>query len=137
MKMRHCVVAALPLIVSASTAFGVVASGSSSSAATHTASAIPLAPSHVQGQAEQKKPAPPAAGTPRTRDQILKEGAAALQENCIACHGPDKWEGTNRDRNGWAAIVSEMSRQMAEAQMQMSDETANLIIDYLALTRPQ
>jgi mono/diheme cytochrome c family protein len=137
MKMRHCLVVALPLIVSASMAFGVVASGSSSSAATSAASAIPLAPSHMQAQAEQEKPAPPAAGAPRTRDQILKEGAAAIQEHCIACHGPDKWEGTNRDRAGWAAIVSEMARQMAEAQMRMSDETANLIIDYLALTRPQ
>ncbi len=137
MKLRRCVIVALPLIVSGSAAFGVVADGASSSAPTSAVAAIPLVSTHIQAQAEQEKPAPPAADGPRTRDQILKEGAAALQENCIACHGPDKWEGTNRDRDGWAAIVSEMSRQMAEAQMRMSDETANLIIDYLTLTRPQ
>jgi mono/diheme cytochrome c family protein len=137
MKIRHYVVTMLPLIVSASTAFGVVADASTSSAAMSAASAVPLAPSHLQAQARQEKPAPPAARAPRTRDQILKEGEAAMQEHCVACHGPDKWEGTNRDREGWAAIVSEMSRQMAEAQMRMSEETASLIIDYLALTRPQ
>jgi mono/diheme cytochrome c family protein len=125
MQMTRFAAAALPLVVSA-TAFGVVA-----------ASAISLAPSHIQAQAAQEKPAQRASDAPRTRDQILKEGAAALQENCIACHGPDKWEGTNRDRDGWTAIVNEMARQMAEAQMRMSEETANLIIDYLVLTRPQ
>jgi mono/diheme cytochrome c family protein len=135
MTMTHHVVAALPLIVSVSIAFGVVLDGSSSSPAASAATAVAMAPSHKQVQAKQEQP--PAAGASRTRDQILKEGPAALQENCIACHGPDKWEGTSRNRDGWAAIVSEMSRLMAEAQMRMSDETANLIIDYLALTRPQ
>jgi mono/diheme cytochrome c family protein len=135
--MTRYIAAALPLVVSASTAFGFVLNGSSSSPAASAAPAIPLAPSHMQAQAAQEQPAPRASDAPRTRDQILKEGAAALQENCIACHGPDKWEGTNRDRDGWTAIVNEMARQMAEAQMRMSEETANLIIDYLVLTRPQ
>ena len=35
---------------------------------------------------------------PLTREQILKQGPAALQANCTKCHLADKWEGTNRDR---------------------------------------
>lgn len=75
---------------------------------------------------------------PLTRDQILKQGPAALEKNCIGCHLADKWEGTNRDRDGWAVIVTEMSKLMDEAKMpHMSEKTYNLIVDYLALTRPQ
>lgn len=75
---------------------------------------------------------------PPTREQILKEGPVALQQHCMECHQQDKWEGTNRDRDGWTAIVMEMSRQMVEARMPpMSERTANVIVSYLTLTRPQ
>ena len=89
-------------------------------------------------QADQGKDAPPADDAPLTRDQILKEGPAALEQNCLQCHLADKWEGTNRDHNGWAASVREMARLMAEAGMPpMSERTTRLIVDYLTLTRPQ
>jgi hypothetical protein len=86
----------------------------------------------------QQTSAPPAEDAPLTREQIAKEGPVALKQNCTKCHGSDKWEGTNRDREGWAAIVKQMSRQMADAKMlPMSERTTNLIIDYLALSQPQ
>jgi Spy/CpxP family protein refolding chaperone len=73
-----------------------------------------------------------------TRDQIIKEGPDALEHNCTKCHGSDKWEGTNRDRDGWAAIVASMQGQMAQAQMPpLNERTVNVIIGYLALTHPQ
>ncbi|HEY0264505.1 MAG TPA: hypothetical protein VGC07_08275 [Granulicella sp.] len=132
MKMRHHVAAAsLALAVVGSAAASTVMEKASASAATFATSSAP-------SQAEQGNPVPPAADAPLTRDQILKQGPAALEQNCNKCHGPDKWEGTNRDHNGWAAIVATMSGQMADAQMPpMSDKTTNLIIDYLTLTHPQ
>jgi mono/diheme cytochrome c family protein len=82
--------------------------------------------------------ASPAEEAPLTREQILKEGPAAVEKNCIGCHLADKWEGTNRDRDGWVVIVTEMSKLMDEAKMpRMEDKTFNLIVDYFALTRPQ
>jgi hypothetical protein len=85
-------------------------------------------------------PVLPGAGAegPLTREEILKQGPEALEKNCIGCHLADKWEGTNRDRDGWAAIVTEMAKLMADADKpRMSEKTFNLIVDYLALTRPQ
>lgn len=80
----------------------------------------------------------PADETPLTREQILKDGPVALEKNCLGCHLADKWEGTSRDRDGWAAIVGEMSKQMTDAKMpKMSEKTFNLIVDYLTLTHPQ
>lgn len=98
----------------------------------------PSAPSQSSGQAGKGRDAPPADDASPTRDQILKEGPVALEQNCLQCHGPDKWEGTNRDREGWNATVREMSRQMVEAQLpRMSERTTNVIVGYLTLTRPQ
>jgi hypothetical protein len=94
---------------------------------------------NLQSEAQdQNKSDPPAKDTPLTRAEIIKQGPGALEHNCTRCHGSDKWEGTNRDHDGWAAIVKEMSRQMTMAQMPpMSNKTTNLIIDYLSLTHPQ
>ena len=75
---------------------------------------------------------------PPTRAEIIKQGPAALEQNCTKCHGSDKWEGTSRDHDGWAAIVATMQTQMAQAQLPpMSDKTTNLIVSYLTLTHPQ
>ena len=113
-------------------ALALIALGSAS------AGVLPFAPSQAATQAGEGKDAPPADEAPPTRAQILKEGPAALEQHCTYCHQPDKWEGTNRDHDGWAAIVREMSRQMVEARMPpMNDRTANLIVGYLTLTRPQ
>ncbi len=137
MKRRHAVVASLALIAMGSAAAGVVET-SSASVATSAAYVGHTAPSQIPAQAVQERQVPPAPDAPLTREEIIKQGPAALEQNCNKCHGSDKWEGTNRDHDGWAAIVATMSAQMAQAQMPpMSDKTANLIVDYLTLTRPQ
>lgn len=138
MKMRrHTVAVTLALIALGSTATGAdVKKSSVSSASTHfEPSLIPVQadPEKKQEKSDSSKP-----DAPLTREQILKLGPEALEKNCIGCHLADKWEGTNRDRNGWSAIVQEMSKLMDEEGMpHMNDKTFNLIVDYLALTRPQ
>jgi hypothetical protein len=134
--MRHDVVAAaITLVVLGSAASGAVVERPLSSS---ERSYLISAASSIQAEPKQEKPAPPADDAPPTRAQILKEGPTALQQNCTKCHGSDKWEATNRDREGWAAIVNEMARQMANAKMPpMSQRTTNIIIDYLALSQPQ
>ena len=135
MKRRHAVVASFALIAVGSAAAGIVEK-SSASVTTSVAYAVHASPSQMQAQTIQARQVPPDA--PLTREEIIKQGPAALEQNCNKCHGSDKWEGTNRDHDGWAAIVATMSAQMAQAQMPpMSDKTANLIVDYLTLTRPQ
>ena len=127
---HHLAVASLALIAAGSAAAGAIAEKTSTTAETSAVSAVHSAPSSIRVQAEQH--------ASLTREEILKEGPAALEQNCTKCHGSDKWEGTNRDHDGWAAIVNEMSRQMAQAQMPpMSERTTNLIVDYLTLTHPQ
>ncbi len=139
MKMRHDVVAAaFSIALLGSAVAGAVEERSPFSASTSAAPVSSLLPMQIQVLAGQEKSTPSATDASLTREQILKEGPSALQQNCTKCHGSDKWEGTNRDHDGWAAIVKEMSRQMAEAQMPpMSDRTTNLIIEYLTLTHPQ
>jgi hypothetical protein len=133
MRMRrYVVVTALASIVLGSAAAG--AGVERSSVAKTSLSARSQSPA----QADGGKDAPPADGAPLTRDEILKQGPAALEQNCTQCHLSEKWEGTSRDREGWAAIVNEMARLIAEAQMPpMSEKTAKLVVDYLTLTRPQ
>lgn len=115
----------------------VVEPSSASTAAYATVAALP-SPSQTPAQADQKKSDPPGDAAPLTRDETIKQGPTALEQNCMKCHGSDKWEGTNRDHDGWAAIVNEMSGQMNQAKMPpMSDKTTNLIIDYLTLIQPQ
>lgn len=113
-------------------ALALIVVGATSSGAGGEATSAPSA------QGVQAGRGIPVADAPLTREQILEQGPAALEMNCTACHLADKWEGTYRNRDGWVAIVTEMSNLMTAAQMpQMSDETFNLIVDYLALTRPQ
>ncbi len=134
MMRRHTVVASLALVAVGSAAACAVVETPSVQAATPTAAAVHV--SHTPAQTGQGKQAAPDA--PLTRDEIIKQGPATLEQNCMKCHGSDKWEGTNRDHDGWAAIVATMSAQMNQAQMPpMSDRTANLIVEYLTLTRPQ
>lgn len=133
MRIRHYLaVIALALIVLGSAAAGADLKWSS------VPEAHISAPRQSPAQAHEGQDAPPADDAPLTRDQILKQGPAALEQHCTQCHQSDKWEGTNRDHDGWAAIVREMARQMAESQMPpMNEKTTNLIVDYLTLTRPQ
>lgn len=92
----------------------------------------------AQDKSAQDKSDPTTKDAPLSREEILKQGPDALQKNCVGCHLADKWEGTNRDRDGWAAIVAEMAKLMDDAKMaKMNDKTFNLIVDYLTLTRPQ
>lgn len=133
MKLKYqVVVAAFVVAAVGSAAAGATAGQSSVSEARH------FSPLHTAIQENKQKDVPPPEDAPLTRDEVLKQGPLALQQNCNRCHGSDKWEGTNRDRDGWAAIVNEMSRQMSLAQMPpMSARTTNIIIDYLTLTHPQ
>lgn len=132
MKLRHYeVVAALGLMVLGSAAFGA---GLEKLSSATTPVVTTSAPSQEPPQAAPDKPA----DAPLTRAEILKQGPTALEQNCNKCHGSDKWEGTNRDKAGWNAIVTEMSRQMDVAQMPpLSEKTFNVIVGYLALTHPQ
>ncbi len=131
---RYLIVVSLALVAVASAAAGTSIEQLSAAPAASIVSRVHSAPP----QAEREKSVPPATDAPLTRGEIIKQGPTALEQNCNKCHGADKWEGTNRDHEGWAAIVATMSAQMAQAQMQpMSDKTANLIVDYLTLTRPQ
>jgi hypothetical protein len=131
------VVAAFAIILLGLASASAVLEGASSSTTASVAYAS-TAGSQVEAKVEHEKSDRPVNNAPLTRQQILKEGPVALQQNCTKCHGTDKWEGTNRDRDGWAAIVKEMSQQMTLAKMPpMSDRTTNVIIDYLALTQPQ
>jgi hypothetical protein len=134
MKMKHYLSVVAPtLIVLGSAAFGAGMERPSLSEAPLSAQA-----QSSPAQEDKGKSTPPAEDAPLTREQVLKEGPTALEQNCNKCHGSDKWEGTSRDHDGWAAIVKEMSRQMDEAKMKpMSNRTTNLIVDYLTLTHPQ
>ena len=137
MKMRHHAAATtLALMV-----FGSVAIGADMKKPSIPIASIHFEPSLIRVQADQEKQeksAPAESEAPLTRDQILKQGPEALEKNCVGCHLSDKWEGTSRNRDGWAAIVKEMSNLMDEAEMpHMNDKTFNLIVDYLTLTRPQ
>ncbi len=123
MKIKHHI---------AATALALIALGGTSSGAGREEPSVPSA------QSAQEERGVPAADAPLTREQILEQGPAALETNCMGCHLADKWESTYRNRDGWVAIVTEMSNLMDDAQMpRMSDETFNLIVDYLALTHPQ
>jgi hypothetical protein len=89
-------------------------------------------------QTDQEKLDTAQKDSPLTREEILKQGPPALEKHCIGCHLADKWEGTNRDRDGWSVIVAEMSKLMDDAKKPpMDDKTFNLVVDYLSLTRPQ
>jgi mono/diheme cytochrome c family protein len=126
---QHAMLASFALIAVGCAAAGAIAEKSSASGA-----------NSVSTIHEAWQQTPPAAGqsAPPTRAEIIKDGPTALEQNCTKCHGPDKWEGTSRDHDGWAAIVATMQTQMAQAQMPpMNDRTTNLIVGYLTLTHPQ
>jgi hypothetical protein len=122
---HHAVLGSLALVALGSVATAAVVNRST------TAMAAPVHAVHAMA-------AQAASDAPLTRDVIIKEGPTALDQNCTKCHGSDKWEGTSRDHEGWAAIVATMQAQMAQAKMPpMSDRTTNLIVDYLTLAHPQ
>lgn len=129
MEIRQRVMlASFALIAVGCVAAGAIAEKSSST------------PSSVSGVHEAWQQAQPQAGqdAPLTRAEIIKQGPAALEQNCTKCHGSDKWEGTSRDHDGWAAIIATMQTQMSQAQLPpMSDRTTSLIVGYLTLTHPQ
>ena len=102
--MKHDVVAASFGIFVLSSIVGTAAADGRSTFSTYDALPSNSANLRVQVQAEQQKPVPPADDAPLTREQILKQGPAALQQNCTRCHGSDKWEGTNRDHDGWRPV---------------------------------
>jgi hypothetical protein len=127
--------AVLAGVILSSTAIGSDFEASPLRTASRAAAFAPRPPS---GTPVQAAPAPTSDDSAGKRDQILKDGPPALEKNCLGCHLADKWEGTNRDRDGWTAIVAEMSKLMDDAKMpHMNDKTFNLIVEYLALTRPQ
>ncbi len=136
MKIKHFTgTAVLALIVLGSVAIGA---DTKKTYVLTQSSELSLTPVQAEQEKKQEKSDSASSEAPLTREQILKLGPEALEKNCIGCHLADKWEGTNRDRNGWAAIVEEMSKLMDDAEMpHMNDKTFNLIVDYLALTRPQ
>ncbi len=125
---QHVVVASIALI-----AVGCAAAAIAEKASAPTAGSL-----SAVHEVWQQTPSPTGQDAPLTRAEIIKQGPAALEQNCTKCHGSDKWEGTSRDHDGWAAIVATMQTQMAQAQMSpMNDRTTNLIVGYLTLTHPQ
>jgi mono/diheme cytochrome c family protein len=77
----------------------------------------------------------PADTAPETEAEEVEvhEGQALVEKKCVGCHGLDRLDNANYDKDGWTFSVD----QMIINGTQLNDEERELVIDYLAIAYPK